>query len=76
MTSATYKLEEKRSFERQRLCGVCKNDEDSFDDLVNYRGGFYHSSCANLWINMLDTNLPLLHQIPFDGRDITHSSIS
>ncbi|XP_069789045.1 solute carrier family 35 member E4 isoform X6 [Narcine bancroftii] len=52
-------------------CGVClliiANELNGTVNSVLYNGCHYHASCANFWLNCVDSNLPAL--IEADGRE-------
>ncbi|XP_053313521.1 synergin gamma-like [Spea bombifrons] len=49
----------------KRCCGVCLLEEEplggeSVDNMLMHGGHLYHPSCANFWLNCIDSNLPVL----------------
>lgn len=55
-------------FEPPACCGVCltdvrnsaKTDGSRNTSQLEYGGQVYHSVCANLWVNCVDSSLPAL----------------
>jgi hypothetical protein len=55
-------------FEPPMCCGVClmdvrsnvKTDSGRNTSQLEYGGHVYHSVCANLWVNCVDSSLPAL----------------
>ncbi|XP_018119458.1 synergin gamma isoform X2 [Xenopus laevis] len=51
-----------------RCCGICLLEglneeqipEEPADSLQEHKGHLYHSSCANFWLNCVDSTLPVL----------------
>uniref|UniRef100_A0A4W3HJG7 Synergin gamma-like n=1 Tax=Callorhinchus milii TaxID=7868 RepID=A0A4W3HJG7_CALMI len=57
-------------------CGVCLlsilpgfNGLKHAENLLTYQGGHFHASCANLWLNCVDSNLPALTVSPQTSVD-------
>ena len=46
----------------QQVCGVCllTVNVTSTDDRLTYAGRNYHTPCANLWVNCVNSTLPAL----------------
>jgi hypothetical protein len=59
LTPAVLKTDDYSS--RNRACGLCLLDVDwESKSKLSYGGRFYHSACANFWINFVDLTLPSL----------------
>ncbi|XP_048411632.1 synergin gamma-like isoform X2 [Stegostoma tigrinum] len=68
---------------QSETCGVCllrtPNEPNDFNDTeqsILHNGCYYHASCANFWLNCVDSNLPGLIAMKENSEDLNLEELS